>query len=130
MYYAGVAIGFYILYFRENKLRVQGLCVVFKMFHQFTAGQGREPGVVLDDIRYGVTGLRIKSGETGKTRDLEVDGIFVFVGILPNTGFVDCEKDDAGFIITNQGMETSAPGIFAAGDCRVTPLRQVSTAVG
>lgn len=78
----------------------------------------------------GITGLRIKSMETGETEDLAVDGVFVFVGTIPNTGFVECEKDKAGFIITNESMETSAPGLFAAGDCRATPLRQVATAVG
>lgn len=78
----------------------------------------------------GVTGLRIKDVESGQTKDLAVDGIFVFVGIIPNTGFVDCKKDDQGFIITDENMVTSVPGIFAAGDCRVTPLRQVATAVG
>ncbi|VAX19266.1 Thioredoxin reductase [hydrothermal vent metagenome] len=78
----------------------------------------------------GVTGLRVKSVDTGETRDLEVDGVFVFVGITPNTAFVDCDKDEQGFIIVNENMETSIPGVYAAGDCRVTPLRQVVTAVG
>ncbi|VAX14823.1 Thioredoxin reductase [hydrothermal vent metagenome] len=78
----------------------------------------------------GVTGIRVKSLETGETKEIEVDGIFVFVGITPNTGFIDCEKDDQGFIVVNQNMETSIPGVYAAGDCRVTPLRQVVTAVG
>jgi thioredoxin reductase (NADPH) len=77
----------------------------------------------------GVTGLTV-ADETGKTRDLSLDGIFVFVGIEPNTQFVDCKKDAQGFIVTNDRMETSIPGVFAAGDCRVTPLRQVATAVG
>jgi len=77
----------------------------------------------------GVTGLKV-AGEDGQEKDLALDGIFVFVGIEPNTAFVDCQKDQQGFIITNQKMETSVPGIFAAGDCRVTPLRQVATAVG
>ena len=78
----------------------------------------------------GMTGVRVKSVDTGEVRELAVDGIFVFVGIKPNTGFVECDKDDQGFIVTNEKMETSVPGIFAAGDCRVTPLRQVVTAVG
>ncbi len=78
----------------------------------------------------GVTGLKVASVETGEERELEVDGIFVFVGIRPNTEFVDCEKDEQGFIVTNANMETSIPGVYAAGDCRVTPLRQVATAVG
>lgn len=63
-------------------------------------------------------------------RDLEVEGVFVFVGINPTTDFVDVDKDAGGFIKTNQKMETSTPGIFAAGDCRTTPLLQVATAVG
>lgn len=77
----------------------------------------------------GVTGLKV-ADENGAERDLEAHGVFVFVGIDPNTGFVECEKDGQGFIITNEKMETSIPGVFAAGDCRVTPLRQVATAVG
>ncbi len=78
----------------------------------------------------GVTGLRIKGVDGGETKDLKVDGVFVFVGIIPSTGFIDCDKDEQGFIKVNQEMETSIEGIFAAGDCRVTPLRQVATAVG
>ncbi|MGK7345472.1 MAG: thioredoxin-disulfide reductase [Candidatus Nitrospinota bacterium M3_3B_026] len=78
----------------------------------------------------GVTGLRVKNVDTGEMRDLAVYGIFVFVGIKPNTGFIDVDKDEQGFIKVNENMETSMPGVFAAGDCRVTPLRQVATAVG
>lgn len=78
----------------------------------------------------GVTGIRIKEIESGETKELKLDGIFVFVGIIPSTDFIDCDKDEQGFIKVNQEMETSIPGIFAAGDCRVTPLRQVATAVG
>ncbi|MDO8427482.1 MAG: thioredoxin-disulfide reductase, partial [Deltaproteobacteria bacterium] len=63
-------------------------------------------------------------------KEVEVDGVFVFVGINPTTDFVDVDKDEGGFIKTNQKMETSVPGIFAAGDCRNTPLLQVATAVG
>lgn len=81
-----------------------------------------------DDM--GVIGLRVKDIKTGETRDLKVDGIFVFVGTIPNTKLVDCEKDEQGFIVENGSMETSIPGVFVAGDCRVTPLRQVATAVG
>ncbi len=78
----------------------------------------------------GVTGLRIKGIDGGEEKDLDVWGIFVFVGINPSTGFVDCEKDSQGFIVTDENMMTSIPGVYAAGDCRVTPLRQVATAVG
>lgn len=64
------------------------------------------------------------------TKEIDVDGVFIFVGINPTTDFVDADKDEGGFIKTNQKMETSVPGIFAAGDCRTTPLLQVATAVG
>ena len=63
-------------------------------------------------------------------KEVDVEGVFIFVGINPTTDFVDADKDDKGFIKTNQKMETSLPGIYAAGDCRDTPLLQVATAVG
>lgn len=63
-------------------------------------------------------------------KELAVEGVFIFVGINPTTDFVDVEKDGNGFIKTDQNMQTSVKGIFAAGDCRTTPLKQVSTAVG
>ncbi|MEK7688958.1 MAG: thioredoxin-disulfide reductase [Deltaproteobacteria bacterium] len=63
-------------------------------------------------------------------KEIDAEGVFIFVGINPTTDFVDVEKDKSGFIKTNQDMQTSVKGIFAAGDCRTTPLKQVSTAVG
>ncbi len=68
--------------------------------------------------------------KTSETKEVYVEGVFIFVGINPTTDFVDVEKDEGGFIKTNQKMETSLPGIYAAGDCRDTPLLQVATAVG
>lgn len=67
---------------------------------------------------------------TSAIKEIPVDGVFIFVGINPTTDFVDVDKNEKGFIKTNQKMETSVPGIFAAGDCRTTPLLQVATAVG
>lgn len=81
-------------------------------------GEGGVSKAVLLDIK------------TNQPREIEVEGVFVFVGINPTTDFADVEKDDRGFIKTNAKMESSVPGIFAAGDCRVTPLLQVATAVG
>jgi len=78
----------------------------------------------------GVEGVRLKDTVTGETSDLAVDGVFIFVGIGPNADFVDVEKDDFGFIKTDRLLMTSMPGMFAVGDCRMTPLRQVATAVG
>ncbi len=63
--------------------------------------------------------------------EMKVDGVFVFVGIRPHTDFVSglVETDQAGFIITDEWMRTSLPGIYAVGDCRSKPLRQIITAV-
>jgi len=77
----------------------------------------------------GVTGVKIKHVNDG-TRAIDTDGVFIFVGIETNTSFVDVTKDAKGFIVANQKMETSVKGIYAAGDVRNTPLRQVATAVG
>ena len=68
--------------------------------------------------------------KTDGTKEIDVEGVFIFVGINPTTDFVDVDKDEGGFIKTNHRMETSIPGIYAAGDCRTTPLLQVVTAAG
>lgn len=57
-----------------------------------------------------------------------IDGVFIYVGVEPNTEFADVEKDDYGFIVTDEKMATSVDGIFAVGDCRTAILRQVITA--
>jgi thioredoxin reductase (NADPH) len=79
-----------------------------------------------------VEGLALKSLQTGKTYDLQVDGVFVYVGIRPNSYLVEklIDLDNRGFIITDERMRTSYSGIFAVGDVRRTPLRQIVTAVG
>ncbi|MGB9500372.1 MAG: thioredoxin-disulfide reductase [Dissulfuribacterales bacterium] len=81
---------------------------------------------------FGVESISIKNVKTGEASDISVDGCFIWVGISPNTGFVkDAVKlDESGFIVANAKMETSVPGVYAAGDVRNTPLRQVATAVG
>jgi thioredoxin reductase (NADPH) len=77
-----------------------------------------------------VESLVVRNVKTDKERRLTVDGVFVYVGISPNTDFIDVKKDENEFIITNDHLETSMRGTFAAGDCRAKPLRQVATAVG
>ncbi len=67
---------------------------------------------------------------TEETTEIQVGGVFMYVGIEPGTDFIDADKDEAGFLITGADLSTSIPGIFAAGDCRTTLLRQVATAVG
>ena len=77
-----------------------------------------------------VEGVMLRDVVTEERSRLAVSGVFMYVGLVPNTGFVDVEKDDAGFILTDERLATSVTGIFAAGDCRTTLLRQVATAVG
>lgn len=74
--------------------------------------------------------VMVKNVKTNAISEIKTDGVFIYVGLIPNTGFADVKKDEWGFIITNDSRETSVNGIFAAGDCRVTPLRQIATAVG
>lgn len=77
-----------------------------------------------------VKSVLLEDLKTGGSREIEAEGVFIFVGINPTTDFADVDKDEGGFIKTSPDMSTSTPGIFAAGDCRTTPLLQVATAVG
>lgn len=76
-----------------------------------------------------VASVTLQDKATGEQTTEDFDGVFVFVGNIPQTALVpDCEKDEAGFIKTDVRMMTSVPGIFAAGDVRDTPFRQIVTA--
>lgn len=77
-----------------------------------------------------VEGVVIKNNKTDKLTTLECSGIFIFIGNSPNTNFLKgiVELDKDGYIITDENMRTSKKGIFAAGDCRAKPLRQIITA--
>ena len=80
----------------------------------------------------GVEGIALKNVRTGQLFQKEVKGVFVFIGTVPNTDLVkgQLQLDDNGFIITDANMQTSVPGVFAAGDIRSKLFRQISTAVG
>jgi thioredoxin reductase (NADPH) len=70
---------------------------------------------------------------TGKTVEFETDGVFIFIGLLPNTGFLKdsgIELDEVGMIKTNTMLETSLPGVFAAGDVRSGATMQIASATG
>ncbi len=85
--------------------------------------------VLADDGR--VTG--VKMIEKGEAKDLTVDGVFVFVGLLPNTHFLEgsgVELDEVGLIKTNAHLETSIEGVFASGDVRSGATMQIASAVG
>ena len=76
--------------------------------------------------------LRLHNLKTGADADLAATGIFIFVGFRPNTGIVEAhvDHDDMGYLITDTNMQTSLPGLFAAGDVRAQLTRQVTTAAG
>ena len=76
--------------------------------------------------------ITVKNVKTGDTKELSVDGCFIWTGILPNTNFLkdEVKVDDYGFIIVDSNMQSSVPGVFAAGDARSTGLRQIVTAAG
>jgi thioredoxin reductase (NADPH) len=77
-------------------------------------------------------GITIHNVKNPKQKlNLNVGGVFVYIGHIPNTKFIDLEKTGAGTLWTNPcTLETSTRGIFAAGDCRDTCLRQIATCVG
>jgi len=80
----------------------------------------------------GVEGIELKNVKTGEVFRKNVQGVFVFIGTLPNTDMVKglIQLDDNGFVVTDDNMQTSVPGVFAAGDIRSKLFRQISTAVG
>jgi len=79
-----------------------------------------------------VEALRVKNTDGSGSRTLKVQGAFIYVGIQPNTHWLQgaAALDPQGFIPTDQTMATSIPGVFAAGDARQKLVRQISTAVG
>ena len=78
-----------------------------------------------------ITAVRLSDVKTGDQRLLDVEGVFVYVGLKPASGLVkDLVKlDQAGYVITDENMMTSQPGLFSVGDVRSKTLRQVVTAV-
>lgn len=79
-----------------------------------------------------VTGVRLKNVETNEETIFDADGVFIYIGLLPNSSnFRNLGiTDEEGWIETNEVMATKVPGIYAIGDVRKTPLRQIATAVG
>lgn len=79
-----------------------------------------------------VNGLRLKNTVTGETQTLPVDGVFVSIGRAPATELFrgQVELDESGYIRADETTRTSLPGVFAVGDVRTKPVRQIVTAVG
>ncbi|HJS27368.1 MAG TPA: NAD(P)/FAD-dependent oxidoreductase, partial [Actinomycetota bacterium] len=74
----------------------------------------------------------LKDRETGEREELHPAGCFVFIGLDPNTEFVKgaVGLDDRGLVATDMGLQTSMPGVFAAGDVRSGSTKQLASAVG
>ncbi|MEJ2759680.1 MAG: FAD-dependent oxidoreductase, partial [Anaerolineales bacterium] len=70
--------------------------------------------------------------ETGEEKEWDYDGVFVFIGLLPNSEFVEnlVDVDSYGFILTDKTLMTSAPGVFASGDVRAESTKQAAAAAG
>ena len=87
---------------------------------------------VLDEIEGDelVEGVAVRNVKTGEITHLETNGVFLFVGTVPKTEFLrgKVELDEQGYILTNEMMETSIPGVYGVGDARAKYLRQVVTA--
>jgi len=89
---------------------------------------------VVEEIRGNekLQSMLIRDKKKGETAELKVDGLFLYIGSIPNSsiakGLVDL--DEFGYVKTHDDMSTKTPGLFAAGDIRRKPLRQISTAVG
>jgi thioredoxin reductase (NADPH) len=114
---------------RRDELRAQKII-------QDRAFKNPKMGFIWDTVVQEIHGtdkiekLEVVNRKTQKISFIPVDGVFIYVGILPNNGLLESrlELDSAGFVLTDEFMHTNVPGIFAAGDIRHTVLRQVVTA--
>ncbi len=79
-----------------------------------------------------VKSIRVRNVKTGEISDHSIEGVFLFVGLVPRTQFLEglVRMGEEGYIFTDENCETSVKGIFAAGDCRRKLVRQIATAVG
>ncbi|MBR5411255.1 MAG: FAD-dependent oxidoreductase [Clostridia bacterium] len=77
-----------------------------------------------------LTGVTIKNTATGETRTISADGLFVAIGLLPDTGAFEgtIDLNEYGYVAADERCLTNVPGVFTAGDCRTKAVRQVSTA--
>ena len=78
-----------------------------------------------------VTGIRLRNLKDDSVKDVEVAGVFVAVGIHPNSELIKDKTpcDEGGYIIAGEDCATKIPGVFVAGDIRKKPIRQIVTAV-
>jgi thioredoxin reductase (NADPH) len=79
-----------------------------------------------------VQAVRLKNTLSGEESEKEIEGVFIFIGHAPNTGLFkgQLEMDQAGYLIIDNLMRTSVPGVFAAGEVADPHFRQVVTSAG
>ena len=79
-----------------------------------------------------LSGLTICNNLTGATEELDVQGIFVFIGLYPNSDWLPAEiaRDQYGFVVTDATLQTCIRGVFAAGDVRKGSTKQAASAAG
>jgi len=79
-----------------------------------------------------LSGITVKTTKTGATEKINPSGVFVFIGLLPNSDWLpdSVKRDKYGFVMTNAMLETSLSGVFAAGDVRLGSTKQAASAVG
>lgn len=125
---------------RRDKLRAEKI-LQDKLFRKVENGNiGIEWDSTLDEVlgdNRGVTGMRIRNLKSGKTKEIELKGIFIAIGHTPNTEIFkgQLEMADGGYIIVKGGQDgdataTSVPGVFAAGDVADRVYRQAITSAG
>lgn len=89
---------------------------------------------VVEEItgKHAVESVKVKNVKDGSTKELKLEGVFIYVGMIPNTAFLKdfVKLDEAGYIVADRDTHTDITGVFAAGDVRRKLSRQVATAVG
>jgi thioredoxin reductase (NADPH) len=89
---------------------------------------------VIDELRGDgkLQAIATRNSKTGEVAEIMPAGLFVFIGLTPNVGWLPAEidRDKYGFIVTSRNLETSVPGVFAAGDVRQGSTKQAASAAG
>lgn len=97
---------------------------------KITIHLGVTPGEIVGE---GNKVTKVTGAQHGKKTEFSTDGVFVFIGLLPNTAFLKSSTiklDDRGFVVTDTGLQTAMPGVFCCGDVRSGATMQIASAVG
>ncbi|MDO8689934.1 MAG: FAD-dependent oxidoreductase [Dehalococcoidia bacterium] len=84
------------------------------------------------DLSRRMESVLLQNGQTGQEQEFKTDGAFIFIGLDPNTQWLKgaLDLDPYGFVVTSNTLQTSTPGVFAAGDGRAGSAKQVASAAG